>query len=335
MPRSAKSATLARQWEMLQSIPSRPPGMTTREVVDCLAERGYEVSLRTVERDLIALSRIFGLTTTEGKGGEASRWYFATGKGWNIDNMDLVDAVSLALAGDLLKDLLPTAMYEAVSGKLTQAREKLRALEQVPLARWSDKVRYVAPSYRFLPPPVRRHELEVAQQALAEGHQIELEYTPFNQNPKCLILNPLSMVLRGNVPYLVATAFDFTDARLYAVHRMRKVRLLQERAVVPKGFSIDAYLAAGGMDFGTGKTIKLKARLTNELAQCLTETRLAEDQSIDYRNGHYQLTATVRGSWQLMFWILSQGSSITVLQPAALKRSIRATLEESLSNYNQ
>jgi hypothetical protein len=40
---------------------------------------------------------------------------------------------------------------------------------------------------------------------------------------------------------------------------------------------------------------------------------------IDFRKGAYQLEATVHDTWQLHFWILSQGAGITVSSPASLK----------------
>jgi predicted DNA-binding transcriptional regulator YafY len=79
--------------------------------------------------------------------------------------------------------------------------------------------------------------------------------------------------------------------------------------------------------------LKLKARLTNELAQYLSETPLAADQQIRYRAAHWQLAASVRDSWQLRFWILSQGSGIEVLAPKQLRKEIAAELMDACKPY--
>jgi predicted DNA-binding transcriptional regulator YafY len=41
----------------------------------------------------------------------------------------------------------------------------------------------------------------------------------------------------------------------------------------------------------------------------------------------------VKDSWQLHFWILSQGPAITIIQPVSLKRQIVSQLKDALANY--
>lgn len=333
MPKSDKHSTIARQWQMLKWIPSRPPGITVRELCNRLAREGFPVTMRTVERDLESLSSLFYLTNEQDSSSRAKRWYYAIGKVPEMGSVDLIDAVSLSLSGDVLETLLPGALLQPVAQKIAKARTKLKAMSQVGLARWSEKVRYVHGSLEMLPPRIAPATMDAVKTALLENRQIELTYDAFNQKPKALRLHPLCLVLRGSVPYLVATAFDYDDPRLYAVHRMRKVGILDEPVIPPKGFSIDAFLKSGAMDFEPGKLLKLKARLSDELAMYLTETPLSKDQKIDHRKGHYQLTATVQDSWQLHFWLLSQGAGLTVLGPKALRQGIEQSLREALEGY--
>jgi hypothetical protein len=50
MPKTSNHHTLARQWELLQLLPSRAPGKTSRELTSDLRDAGYEVTKRTIER---------------------------------------------------------------------------------------------------------------------------------------------------------------------------------------------------------------------------------------------------------------------------------------------
>ncbi len=61
MPFATTRATLSRQWALLRQLPSRPPGITSGELVWRLRDVGFTVSKRTVERDLNELSLIFPL----------------------------------------------------------------------------------------------------------------------------------------------------------------------------------------------------------------------------------------------------------------------------------
>lgn len=333
MPKSDKHSTLARQWQILKLIPSRLPGLTTREIRDQLEEEGYPVTLRTVERDLEGLSWQFGIGSGGDESTRANRWYSTTGKPLEIGSIDLVDAVSLALAGDVLEKVLPGVLLQPVANKIEKARKKLKALNNVSLASWSDKVRYVHGSMELLPPKIQPRIMAIVQSALLENRQLDITYDAFNEKPKQLRLHPLSLVLRGSIPYLVATAFEYSDLRLYAVHRMRKVTQIDEPVTIPADYSIDAYLSSGAMDFTAGEMLKLNARLSDELAIYLSETPLADDQKINFRGGQYHLTATVRDSWQLHFWIMSQGASITVVKPLDLCKKIKQILSSALDNY--
>ena len=47
--------TLLRQWHMLRMIPRYPLKITTKQLLDKLTRESYNVSKRTVERDLQTL----------------------------------------------------------------------------------------------------------------------------------------------------------------------------------------------------------------------------------------------------------------------------------------
>ncbi len=76
-----------------------------------------------------------------------------------------------------------------------------------------------------------------------------------------------------------------------------------------------------------------KARISDDLARLLDETPISKDQKITTRSGVRTLTATVQQSWQLHFWILSQGPAITVLMPVELRKEIIAALQNTLATY--
>ena len=62
---SSAKETLHRQWLMLQWIPRHPQRTTARDLAERLAAEGYDVSKRTVERDLDSLSAAFPLVADE------------------------------------------------------------------------------------------------------------------------------------------------------------------------------------------------------------------------------------------------------------------------------
>jgi predicted DNA-binding transcriptional regulator YafY len=178
--------------------------------------------------------------------------------------------------------------------------------------------------------------LPAIQEALLRQRQLQVVYLKAgSKTAKESILHPLALIQQGARSYLVATAFDYDQPLLYAIHRIASAKVLDETTHRPKGFSLDEYLAQGGAQFDCGKAISFKAQVSDDLARLLDESPISKDQKITTRTGTHLLTATVVESWQLNFWILSQGPAITVLKPVALRRQVIASLEKAAANYLQ
>lgn len=201
------------------------------------------------------------------------------------------------------------------------------------VSKWVDKVRYVHPTLPQMRPSIKHEVMRGIQQSLVQERQCTVVYKAVDGKKKSYRLNPLALVLRGNIAYLIATAYTYSDVRLYALHRIQSVELEATVILRPPEFSLDEYLASGALGFEVGDEIKLRAVVQELLAKLLEESPLAEDQVLQKRDGRFELTATVRESWQLTAWILSQGQNIEILEPQTLRNQIAAILQESAARY--
>ena len=335
MPKATLQLAIARQWEMLKKLPPRGPGITAAKLTVFLQEeKGFAVSKRTVERDLIELANQFGIYCNERSA--PYQWHWLPGRQCDFTSIDLADAVSLVLAESILVKLLPAAMLAALRPKFALARSKLATVENHRYARWAEKVRYVPATLNVIPPKVAPSLFATIQEALLQDLQVVVTHTaPRDKKAKEITLHPLGLIQRGATPYLVATAFAYPDVRLYAIHRMSRAVLTEKNVSRPKDYTTDGYLASGALEFGGGESITLEAWVNNELAIYLTETPLSEKQTIGFKAGRYMLTAEVKDSWQLHWWILSQGASITVISPERIKTGIVNSLNAALDNYSK
>jgi hypothetical protein len=59
--------TLPRQWALLKALPVYPRKISIRQLWNAMDQLGYEVTKRTIERDLINLSQQFGIVSDEAK----------------------------------------------------------------------------------------------------------------------------------------------------------------------------------------------------------------------------------------------------------------------------
>ena len=333
MPKKSHHQAIGRLLEILKRLPTRGPGISARELTDWLTDEGFEVSKRTVERDLSALAVHFQLVYNDKSVPYGWRWM--SDAVTEFPALTVADAMSLHLVEDLLAPLLPAALLDSLRPRFRQARKKLDSLsKEHPNSRWLDKVRHVPPTLPLLPPKIVEGVLATVQEGLLTDRQLEIGYQrPGDEEAMTLRLHPLGLVQRGPVTYLVATAYTYTDVRLYAVHRITGASVQPEPAHRPDGFSLDDYIAQGALQFGDGRTIQLKARVSPWLADILTETPLTADQQLEPVGEELRLTATITDSWQLRWWILSQGQGITVLEPEALRKEIGGELRKCLANY--
>lgn len=334
MPKAKHQDAMRRQWEILRMLPGKAPGISAADIIKELEIVSIVVNKRTIERDLVELSRNFGLVCNDLS--KPYLWHWMLDAGIDLPALTLTDAFSLKIVESILKPLIPRAMHETLDYRFKEANEKLKAISKKSRhGSWADKVRNVTPTLSLLPPKINNGVLDTVQTALLKDKQVEVKYHSMDSDgAKVQILNPLAMVQRGPVTYLVATMIGYSDTRLYAVHRIKNANIGSDDTVIPKGFSIDEYIDKGALNFGSGKEIKLHACIDEWLYRVLEETPISCDQKLSHKDDESFLSATVQDTWQLMWWLMSQGNAIEVIRPIKLRNKIRSELEGALEQYN-
>lgn len=344
MPKIDKKSTLLRQWEMMRMLRvSRSDSKSdvnwdkASEIAAKLNDAGYNVSVRTVQRDLKELSEIFPIELNDINSRDYG-WRWIKGANLDIPGMSVSEALALRLVETHLSQMLPAAMLDGLQGVFSLAEEKLAKLKKDGSNKsvdWLNKVRTVPPSLPLLPPHVNPEVQSAIYQALLESRQLSVIYRSTNsEHPKEYLLHPLGLIMRGSVSYLVATARSYKEIRLYALHRFEKAEILRDTAHVPKGFSLDTEIARGLADFNQGVPIQLVINCRTWLAGILAETPLSADQKSEpNEEGWERITATVNDTWQLRWWLLGLGPGVEILSPEELRNEIVENLEEAISYY--
>lgn len=333
MPITNARNTITRQWELLHKLPPKGPGITSGELLEKMKDAGYRVTKRTIERDLNELSRLFPLTCNDR--GVPFGWHWTPGASIDLPGMSVSEALSLTLIEDTIRPLLPNGMLSALQGRFDHARQKLEHMADENLAaRWMSKVASVRPQLNLQAPNIPAQILETIQQGVLKERQIACRYySAHGDKTSELTLNPLALVQRGVATYLIGTAPPYSDLRQYAVHRFIDAELLPTLAEDVSQFDLREYLGSDALQFGSTQKIRLQAWVSESLARLLRETPLSTDMVLEARDTGYQLTATVSDSWQLQWWILSQGSGLVVKHPLALRQRLVEALKDTLQRY--
>lgn len=330
LPATSTRRTLSRQWELLKLLPNRAPGITASEIQTRLEDSGHNTSKRTVERDLIELSQIFPLQCNDK--GTPYGWYWTPGQSSELPGITLGEALTLRLVEDSIRPLIPGFMLKSLEPRFSQARHKLQALSaESASARWVDKVASVQPSLSVIPPEVNPEHLETVQTALLDDTQIACRYYAAHKDQTHeLTLNPLGLIQRGQVTYLVGSVEPFDDVRLFVLHRFVQAKLLGTQTKKPTDFNLQSYIDSGAMQFGIPRQIQLRAWVNDNLARLLNETPLSTNMILVDEDEGATITATVNDTWELKWWILSHAGSIQVQEPLELRRELREKMASGL-----
>ena len=325
-PMRRPTDTVFRHLAMLAAIPVYPKTRSTREIHDELRNEDpdYDVTVRSIQRSLEALSSRFPIgSETRGR---ANHWFWIEAHALTqIPAMSESTAFVLRLASEHLKPLMPASALRRLDPYFRHAEDVLAG---TALGRWVDRARIVGRGPILKPPAIQDEVQDAVYGALMDGRQVEVDYrNKAGSRAQRIVLNPLGVVVRDGVVYLVATSWEYEDVRHYVLHRMAKPTLLETPAVAVPGFRLATHIREEqrfSYPVGTGK-LRLKALFTPEAALHLTESRLASDQrTTETPDGRVLVEATVADTADLRWWLLGFGSAVEVLAPGALREEFRA-----------
>lgn len=293
----------------------------------------FEVDVRSVQRDLEKLSGLFPITSDVR--GRANYWYWIDRHALTqIPSMTGPTAFVLRLAAEYLKPIVPPSTLRQLDAYFKHAD---RVLEGTALGRWTDKAAIIRPGPMLKPPSIRDDVQEAVYTALLENRRIEVGYRSKSRaRPTRFVLNPLGVVVRAGVVYLVATTWQYDDVRHYVLHRMSAPELLDEPVKVPRGFRLADHIREDrrfSYPLSTGK-LELKALFDADAAVHLTESRLATDhRTTEQKDGRVLVEATVPDTADLRWWLLGFGGAVQVLGPETLRTEFREHVRRMEAMY--
>lgn len=340
--RASMNDTLLRHWVMLGHIPSGR-GIDTSTLVKRLAEAGYAVAPRTVQRDLEKLSLVFPLVCDDRT--KPYRWAFSVGApAFTLPGMSPAVAFAVRMAAEHLAHALPRSTTVALAPYVSKADAVLAASGWT----WSACVRLVAGGPQTHGPLLPDDVLDAVVSALGEEsppagdppgarYRRRLHFSYRARGATSVTeweVTALGLVLRPPVLYLIAAAD--TRPLQFALQRMGWARLGSDLAAVPP-FDLDAYVGESRIGYRIGdQPVDLVLRVDAFAAPDLIERPLAPEQRVrdgPAGDGEIIVEATVHDTMDLRAFLLSLGSDAEVLGPKNLREAIASDLRRALIPY--
>ena len=312
------SNSLYRQWQILSRL-STGKWMGTRELQETLEREGIEISLRTIQRDLNQISQRFPIESNK-----------TVPQGWrwrsdapiqSLPHMTSYQAVTFMMVEEHLKHLLPPSLIEEMNPWFDLARRSLSTQNNV--RQWINRVRIVPANQPLIPPVVEKYAQQAIYEGLLQDKQIECVYRargPLGED-RSYILNPLALVQKGSIIYLICTRHDKTEVQTFALHRFKSASVLDTRALHPVNFDIDAYIDSGALGFRVDfdkptEHVELELIMNEADALYFSESQLSKEQTItQISDDLYKVSASVPFTSQLVWWLRSFGKKIIRIEP--------------------
>ncbi|HEY5908431.1 MAG TPA: YafY family protein [Vicinamibacteria bacterium] len=288
-----------------------------------LAQR-LEVSLRTVHRDMEALSAagvpVFALRGSQGG------WQLEEGWRTRVPGLDESELRALLMA------------QPRVLGDPRLARAAERALDKL-MAALPASLREQAASIRqrlhvdttgWNGAPEDLVMLPIVQDAVARDRKLEIRYRPTAREASVRTVDPLGLVAKGGTWYLVARTPD--GFRTYRVSRIEDARPLDKPVERPRDFDLAAYWKTSTEELKRRPRFEATLQLEPSAAQSLRKWRstLPVAAPGPEAGGWVSLRVEFEDEEHARFMVLGLAPRVDVIAPASLRDRVAADLAAAM-----
>jgi predicted DNA-binding transcriptional regulator YafY len=180
-------------------------------------------------------------------------------------------------------------------------------------------------------------QLPVLQEAVWQERRLRMVYQRGDESVVERVVDPLGLVAKGSVWYLVAGVEG--EPRSYRVSRVREASLLEEPCARPDDFDLVAYWERSTQEFTAAlprylATLRVEANLLGRLRQGERYTQLEAEEPPD-AEGWARVEMRFEEEHNAVEFILGFGGRIEVVAPDELRTQVIQQAEAILALYAQ
>ncbi|MUT65655.1 helix-turn-helix transcriptional regulator [Paenibacillus sp. NEAU-GSW1] len=285
-----------------------------------------EVDIRTIYRDLRVLDLIAPITN-EGKG---TGYQFMGKFSLYPLNFSEQEALVFSLLPSVLdEDKLPPG-FQTAYDKVMATHYKEKSKQHKIIENIADIIQMGTPAYRKESP----NFLQPIIQAILEQKTVDTIYhTQYRNETTERKIDPYYLVPRDQRFYLIGYCHSKQDIRTFRISRFQKVKITEQP--FDKGdFNIKQYLKnTWSIDRGE-KNITFKVRFDAEVARYIKEEELfVHPRMKDKKDGSLIFEVTVNNEKEFLKWVLQYGPSAEILEPKAIRESLKEQLSQWAGKY--
>ena len=325
MPRSNDRYAPARRLNAVRDLLNSAGGVT---VYDIAAQ--YKVSVRTAIRYLRALEDA-GEPIYEELGGRRKVWRLVPAGRRESISLTTSQMVSLFLSKRTFDSLAGTGFKEDLDDIFERLEATLRRKDFLAARHLDRKIFDVNEAPHIY--EGRMDHVNDMVTALIKEHRLRVKHASVKQGRRAFVLEPYSLLIYKKGIYLAGHSQHHDKVRTFALDGFGEVQWLRGQGFdYPEDYH-PSRLAEGAFGLMQGPAVEVKIFFSSKVARFVTRRQWHPDQRFRRVKGGVELSMTVRGTVELVSWVLSFGEHAEVLAPAALRHEVAGELMRAAARY--
>lgn len=166
----------------------------------------------------------------------------------------------------------------------------------------------------------------VLTSSIIEGHAIRIQYEKITGEKSDRIVEPLGMLAKRGVWYLIARTPGTEDMRAYRVDQIDSAYARERmKFEYPQGFTVESYVGDSWGIYSDDEVRRVVLRFSSRVARrvknlCYHHSQRVIEQSAD---GSLLIEFNVCGHVELVSWILQWGHQVEVIESEDLREKVR------------
>jgi predicted DNA-binding transcriptional regulator YafY len=246
--------------------------------------------------------------------------------------LNLTELMALYFSRGLMSVLKDTVFYESLESFFQKIKATLPAETIQYLDRIEESLEVGSKPHKQY--GQLRDSIDAISEATIHRKIIEIEYFTMSRKEETRRkVAPYKIWFFDGAFYLVGKCGLRQDIRIFALDRIKSLKLTDETFEIPDDFKVEDFMQTS---FGVfhGKPQNVKIRFAAEVAGYISEKIWHKTQKIEpQKDGSLIFEARVAGTDEIKFWLMSWGSKARVISPAALRYEMISEAEAMLQNY--
>jgi predicted DNA-binding transcriptional regulator YafY len=332
-----------RHLELLELLPVHPKFLTVKQLVEKLAsqheykDHDEKNIKRNLQRDLKQLEQYS--ITESGESPEGLKWSLVKDSMYLTAQLSPADALCFAIIEQFTQPVMPNVLSPYLSRIFEKSREILNKLSyHNKLKTWPDKIYIENKGQPLIPAKIDSEVRCCVYDALLSENVLQLEYKKKNGELSSANVQPLGLVVRTHIQYLIVQYCGYDDIRMLAMSRITSCEDTHEPFKYPDEFNLKEYVADGstGLAYGDSQ-IEFEGVFTGYAAEIVSETPIAENQQVSLyatkKGDKLLVKASLIMNYDFEIWLLGLASHVEVLKPESLRNSVKEKLHEAVKQY--